>query len=274
MDNTLKADEYISRFSWISWAISSKVTGAVIGINCLVVFLMLFPEIPDEAMDFLKYLDALFNVYFVFEAATKIAIDGKRYFHNAGDIFDFTLVVFVIIAYLLGEGQTVTGFYVLRIIRVMKFTMVFKKIEGSKSLYQKIKAAFKASLGILLVMGTLILIIAMIMTIFFDTRDPEDFGNPFKSIYTVIRLFTLEGWYEIPNSLTSDLPTFSAFVAKSVFSILVILGGVFGISFITSNVTDNLAQDDNKKLLDRIDELEEKIDRLTDALERQDRIQK
>lgn len=250
-----------------AWIVREETAAWIITLNCLTVFIMLFPEVSAEGRFFLGLIDLGCNIYFMLEAAGKISIDAKRYFRNPSDIFDFSLVAFVVGGFILGEYESASAAYLLRTVRLMKFGRLVKRIKGMKALLFNVKQAFSASVSICLMMSMTILILAMLMTVFYGASTPEYFGNPAKSIYTVIRLFTLEGWYEIPDALAATQGFMTGFVTKAVFSLIVIFGGVFAISFITSSVTDRLAQDEHTEILDQFNALNAKIDELTRKLE-------
>lgn len=247
------------RIDWLRRSVSERVATVAILSNSLVVFLMLFPSLPEKAVEILWFLDGIFNIYFIYEALVKICLYRKAYFRKLGNLFDFSLVVLVIVATCEGMYESASGLYVLRIVRLMKMVSAFSRMDEFQRLFGKITVAFRASMGIIMMMGALVFMLAVVMTIFYAHEDPDHFGNPLLSIYTVLRLVTLEGWYEIPDTLASNEDVTRAFVSRLVFTAIVIFGGIFGISFITSTVTDKLAEDDNQKILDKLDALERQL---------------
>lgn len=102
---------------------------------------------------------------------------------------------------------------------------------------------------------------SMLLTLLFSNVSPEYFGNPFISIYTVFRLLTIEGWYDIPNNISNNYNILISFIIKFIFCLIVIIG-IFSMSFITSLVTDELASDNNDEVLKKLKDIEEKINKI------------
>ena len=100
---------------------------------------------------------------------------------------------------------------------------------------------------------------------------PDYFSTPLDSIYAVFQLFTVEGWYEIPNAIAEVTSSTIGSLVKLYFSLLLILGGIIGMSFINSIFVDAMVSDNNDDVKEKLEELEKKIDKL---LEEKNELQK
>jgi len=107
---------------------------------------------------------------------------------------------------------------------------------------------------------------------FYGEIAPEYFGNPAISSYTIFQLFTVEGWNEIPNEVLdgSNNPIFSG-VTRFYFVLIVLVGGIFGMSLANAVFVDEMTMDNNQELEKKIDNLENKIDELKKLLDKEGR---
>ena len=97
---------------------------------------------------------------------------------------------------------------------------------------------------------------------------PELFGTPAKSFYTVFKLFTVEGWYEIPESINPARTIFSMGVIKFYFSTVVLTGGVLGLSLVNSIFVDSMLSDNNDLLEQKIDKLSSEVSKLSEQIDK------
>ena len=72
-------------------------------------------------------------------------------------------------------------------------------------------------------------------------------------------MFTIEGWYDIPNAIADNTSPLIGTISKIVFCLIVLIGGMFGMSFVTSSFTDELAVDNNDNVMKELQELKEMI---------------
>lgn len=83
----------------------------------------------------------------------------------------------------------------------------------------------------------------------------------------MFKVFTIEGWFEIPDDVTQNLSPVSAFFTNVYFIFIVMSGGIFGLSLVNSIFVDAMVSDNNDILENKIQSLEEKIDLLLKAKE-------
>jgi voltage-gated sodium channel len=96
---------------------------------------------------------------------------------------------------------------------------------------------------------------------------PEYFKNPLNSFYSIFRLFSVEGWYEIPDLIAVRTSPFIGFISKLYFSILLLGGGILGLSLVNSIFVDAMVSDNTYELEKQVSRLSEKIDTLTQKIE-------
>ena len=126
--------------------------------------------------------------------------------------------------------------------------------------------AFKASFIVTIGLVVMLLTCSIITTFLFGSIAPQFFGNPALSIYSIFRLFTIEGWYEMPEAIAINGGTAMAVFARIYFSILLFLGGIIGMSLVNSIFVDAMAADNNDEVLDKLNQLEKKLDKIEKEL--------
>ena len=147
-------------------------------------------------------------------------------------------------------GYNLSFILSLRVLRVFKFFRIIKFFphidELSKGLERAIKDSYSVFFGFVIV----IFIFALLNCSLFATAAPEFFGSPLESIYSMFRLFTIEGWYEIPAVITDyyDGSVWIEHLVKLYFSLLLIIGGVIGLSLVNSVFVDAMVSDNNDEL--------------------------
>jgi len=108
----------------------------------------------------------------------------------------------------------------------------------------------------------LLLIISILTSTLYGRIAPELFGDPGLSLFTIFRLFTGDGWSEIPAAIAANSSVIVGRLTRVIFAVLFFIGGILGLSLVNSIFVDALAGDNNDEVLRRIDEIEKKIDNL------------
>ena len=208
----------------------------------------------------LLLLDGMFTMLFLIEALVKIHVLGfPKYWSNGWNRFDFIIVLLALPSCLnfLGYNFPATSILLsLRTMRAFKSFRLFQFVPNIERLLNGIKMAFKASLIVVVGMIVLLLVFSIITTFLFGEISPEFFGNPAVSIYSIFRLFTIEGWYEMPEAIAANSGTSMAVFAKVYFSMLLFLGGIIGMSLINSIFVDAMVADNNDDVLKKLEQVE------------------
>ena len=120
--------------------------------------------------------------------------------------------------------------------------------------------ALKASIFVVLALFFLNILLALITCQFYGKVAPEYFGNPLISSYSIFQLFTVEGWNEVAQSVADRTghPFFIG-VTRFYFVLIVLLGGIFGMSLANAVFVDEMTMDNNEALEKKIDNLQEEI---------------
>ena len=212
------------------------------------------------------YIDSIFTLFFLLEAAFKIHEFGFREYWSEGwNRFDFVLVMLAlpscVNAFKLVFPST-NVLLSLRTMRAFKSLRLLKFIPNIENLLKGIKTAFKASFLVTIGMVIFLIVFSILTTFLFGNAAPTYFGNPALSLYSIFRLFTIEGWYDMPEAIASNSGIGMAVFARIYFSILLFFGGIIGMSLVNSIFVDAMAADNNDEVLERLEQLERKIDNM------------
>lgn len=214
----------------------------------------------------LLVVDSLFTLLFLFEAMVKIQVKGfSEYWSDGWNRFDFIIVLLALPSCVNLFGLALPGTNVLlslRTIRAFKSFRLLRFVPNIDSLLNGVKLAFKASFIVAIGMIVLLFVFSIITTFFFGSAAPEYFGNPALSVYSIFRLFTIEGWYDMPEAIAANSGSAMGIFARIYFSILLFLGGIIGMSLVNSIFVDAMAADNNDEVLEKLSQLEEKLDKL------------
>lgn len=240
-------------------------------VNAVVIFLRYFPELSHN--QWLIYIDHLFIMFFVVEAIVKLrTLKPKQYFASAWNIFDFIIIVGSIPALLTDwipfpDTSLIT---VLRVFRLARLLRLIRFIPNFGQVIDGLGRALKASVFVLFAMIFLNFLLALFTCHFYGETAPEFFGNPLVSSYTIFQLFTVEGWNDIPAAIAAK--TDNEWVigfTRLYFVLIVLLGGVFGMSLANAVFVDEMTMDNNNLLEEKIDQLQEQIAELKALIQEQ-----
>jgi len=215
----------------------------------------------------LSLIDNLITGFFIVEIIVKFKEFGiKKYFKSNWNKFDFTLVAlsFPTLIAFIGNIEVVSFSFLLvfRVMRVFKSFRFLKFVPGIEHLVKGISRALKASIVVLIGFVIYIFIIGIFSFYLFKEISPEYFGNPLNALYSIFKIFTVEGWYEIPEQLTKGLGSTTSFFTYMYFIFVVISGGIFGLSLVNSIFVDAMVSDNNDDLEKKIELIDKKIDKL------------
>ncbi|WP_423130605.1 ion transporter [Gaoshiqia sp. Z1-71] len=202
---------------------------------------------------------------------TKIHFHGLGgYLKSSWNIFDGILTILAIPSlffWLYGSsGNQLDYLLILRITRIFKFFRFIRFFPNIENLIAGIQRAMKASIIVLLGFFVFIFIISVLSCFIFKNIAPNYFSSPVTSFYTIFRIFTIEGWYEIPDYIAQNTTSTIAFFSKIYFITILIAGGILGLSLVNSIFVDAMVSDNNDELERKINSLEEKIDKLLETV--------
>ncbi|MCB0635996.1 MAG: ion transporter [Lewinella sp.] len=239
-------------------------------LNAVVIFMLYFPAYEHHL--WLEHIDQAFILLFIVEAVVKMVVyKPKGYFANNWNRFDFAIVVGSLPTLLINflPIPNTSLLIVLRLFRLVRLVRFIRFIPDISKILSGLGRAMKASVFVLLSLVFLNFLLALITCHFYGKVAPEYFGDPLISAYSTFQLFTLEGWDQISNAITAN--TDNAWLvgfSRLYFVIVVLLGGIFGMSLANAVFVDEMTLDNNQVLEDKIDSLQEEIRELKALLEK------
>jgi voltage-gated sodium channel len=246
--------------------INEKFILGIILLNTCVLFISGFVNNKDFSKT-LTIVDHVITLIFLLEMVYKIYEFGaKGYFKSAWNVFDFVLVLISIpalISFAFNIGiEDLSFVLVFRILRVFKTFRFFRFIPDTKKLFAGIARTLRASIFVVLGFAIYTLIIGLLSYYMFKNNPSEYFSNPLISLYSIFKIFTVEGWFEIPEKLSISFTTTKTVLTYMYFSFVVLSGGIFGLSLVNSIFVDTMVSDNNDKLESKVDKIDEKLNKL------------
>ncbi len=249
--------------------LNDKFILSLILLNSIVIFSEGFSLESLGCQKIIHILDSIFTISFLAELLIKVKYFGwKQYIKSSWNKMDFILVLLSLPSILLlFVDDNISGLsfvLIFRVARVFKFFRFLKFIPGITDLAKGVQRALKTSVVVLFGFILYNFIISILSCYMFKGISPQYFGDPITSFYSTFKIFTVEGWYEIPDKMTLNLSGFQAFFIKLYFIVILITGGIFGLSIVNSIFVDAMVSDNNDELERKVDELTAKIDVLID----------
>jgi len=242
--------------------------------NAVVITMLYFPTLTVNLL--LEDLDLIFILIFIIEAVVKITVlKPKKYFSNAWDRFDFIIVLVSLPALLVvffPLFETSSLLLLFRVFRLFKLFRFIQFVPHLPMILAGLGRALKSSIFVILVLLFLDLILALISCHLFREIAPQYFADPLISAYTVFQLFSVEGWNEVADAVALNIPNdFLKGLARFFFVIIVLMGGIFGMSLANAIFVDEMTMDNNQKLEKKVDALQQEIVKIRKLLEQRDK---
>ena len=259
--------------------VSDRLVMTVIVLNATALVLHEMAAPGTRSANFWFWIDYACVIFFLVEAVVKIVRDGwHRYWASAWNKFDFTVVVLSLPA-LLGPFFDLRQFafvLILRLGRLFRLFRILRFIPNLDHLVMGVRRALRASIGVFLALMLINLILAVMATLFFRDIDPEHFGNPVSSGYSIFQVFTVEGWNDIAENLEERVavssPSNSRLLVagtRAFFIGAVLIGGILGLSLANAVFVDEMMMDNTLALERKMDHLSEQLTLLHDDLRSQ-----
>ncbi|MBT5229373.1 MAG: ion transporter [Methylococcales bacterium] len=235
--------------------IHESVLLGVIFISTLAMFFDAFPTLHAVYSTPLAIIIYLSMLYFLIQVSIKMYIDGTRpFFSKVWNQFDFVLVLAslpLIFQPSLAAGTT--GFLLLRVGRLMLLFKLLRFIPHGERIWHGMKNALKASVGVIFALLLLNFLFAMGATYLFAEIAPQYFGDPISSMYAMFKVFTVEGWFEIPDAIAQTHPDgMVVTLVKSYFIFAVLFGGILGLSLANAIFIDEMTMDNTDTIEEEI----------------------
>lgn len=238
----------------LRFLVNEYIVITVIVLNTIALILDGFPNIHTAYGGWLHAFDYICMLYYVFEVIIKTRFAGfQAYWASAWNKFDFMIVVLafplLLDPFIPGEFEGVEAVLVLRMGRFLRFFRMLRFIPNATQIWKGVIRSLKASVGVFLVLILLNLILAMGANMLFKDFSPEYFGDPYVSYYSMFKVFTIEGWFEIPDQLAAQgLSPWDLLLVRSYFGFAVVVGGILGFSLANAVFVDEMTADNNDEL--------------------------
>lgn len=196
-------------------------------------------------------VDVAVVAYFVVEQVLKMRIHGWRTYWSARwNRFDLLVVVLSlpVLAAPFVHTDMFVGVPVLRITRLFRLFRLLRFIPNHGHLAAGIRRAIRASVGVFLGIAIINFIFAMGAQILFASDAPELFGNPVRACYSMFRIFTIEGWHEIPDAIGRNASAEWTAFARIYFGFAVLVGGILGLALGNAVFVDQMMADNNDEV--------------------------
>lgn len=248
--------------------LNEKVILVVIIVNSITIFLQ---ESPVN-WHFVDIVDVVCTFIFIIEMLVKITNFGfRQYWSEWWNRMDFALVLMslpsVVALFVPTTLENLSFFLILRIMRVFRFFRAVRIFPDFAVIARNFWVAMRQTLGIFSCFFIMIVTLALICCCFLKDLAPEYFATPLQSIYSIFRLCTIEGWYEIPDAVVAAATPVWGHILRLFFCLVLIGGGIIGLSLINSIFVDAMVSDNNDDVKAQLARMEEKIDKLEKLLD-------
>ena len=248
--------------------LSERTTLSIVLLNVAAVFLQ---ECGVDSVA-LSTIDIVCTVFFVVEMLLKhLDLGIKAYWRDGWNVLDGLVTIIslpALLAYFIPSVSDYSFIIAFRALRVFKLFRAARRFPKLNELWGGFRLALRQSRAFLLGYFIIIVVVAMFNSALFGKASPEYFATPLDGIYSMFQMFTVEGWYEIPNAVVGNMAPVWLHAVRVYFCLLLIGGGIIGMSLINSIFVDALAADNNDDVKDKLNQLEKKLDTLQELLEK------
>lgn len=245
--------------------LNDKFILCVILLNSCIIYM----QVDGYQSTTISVIDVTCTLIFLIEMLVKhIHLGVRGYWREGWNRLDGTLALLsipsIIELFIPNSYASLSILMIFRLMRVLRFFRVLHFFPGFSKLIKAFTQAMRQSYAILLSFAVIIVIFGLLNCSLFGEADPEHFQTPLRSIYAVFQVCTVEGWYEIPNTLVEyyGASSIAAEFVRLYFCALLILGGIIGMSFINSIFVDAMVADNNDDVMTKLNELQKSIDEL------------
>ncbi len=211
--------------------------------------------------------DMVCTLIFIAEMVIKqVEYGAKNYWKDGWNRMDGILVICSLPSFITPFiDLTAFDFSILlsiRLMRVLRFLRVLHFFPKISQIGAGLKRALRDSGFVLIGFVLLIIVFGMINCGLYRDVAPQYFGTPLDAVYSVFRIMTVEGWYEIPDAIMANTSPLIGHLSKIYFCLLLGSLGILGLSFINSVFVDAMVEDNNDDVKTQLDRIEQKLDEL------------
>lgn len=248
--------------------LNEKLILLIIVLNAIVLFM----QESGFENPVLLVLDLACTFIFIIEMIVKHAVLGfKGYWESGWNRLDGILVVLSIpslmVAFMPTLAFDLSFLMVLRVLRVFRFFRLVHAFPGFVQIMKNFKTAMRQSYAIFLGLLLMIIIFAMIGCSLFRDAAPEFFNTPLDAVYTTFRIFTGEGWNEIPDAVATSMGGAWGHVIRLYFCSVLLLGCIIGMSLLNSIFVDAMVSGNDDDINEKLDKIEEQLKEIKSKLD-------
>ena len=220
--------------------------------------------------------DNTFTTLFLIELLVKFREYGiKEYFNSGWNKLDFILIIVSIpalVSFVFNiEFFDASFLLIFRIFRVFKAFRFFKFIPNVEKLMTDVKRALDTSLFILIGFIIYIFIIGILSFYLFNGSGAEYFESPTMSLYSTFKIFTVEGWFDIPEAISINYSKITTFFTYIYFIFVVVTGGIIGLSLVNSIFVDSMLSDNTDAIENKVDLMRDELQALLQKLDKKNK---
>jgi len=241
----------------------------VILLQAAVLALETFSEFKNYVPLF-DYINTFVLSVFIIEAILKMTAlypQPYKYFKDGWNILDFFIIVISLVPFT-GGFTTVA-----RLIRLLRITRLTNRSKEMSVMVMTIVRSLPSMVNIFLLLSLLFFIYGIAGYHLFNTIDSEHWGTLPKSVITLFKILTLEGWIEIMNPVTDVNPLngvffvsfiiIGTFIVINIFVAIIVKKSEEAYKYIQSEFSSKVTQteilEEIKEIRKMIENLEEKI---------------
>lgn len=235
---------------------------AVIVFNAVILGLETSDTVMAQAGSLILTLDSICLAIFTVEIAAKLFAQGRNFFRNGWNLFDFIIVAVAFVP----NGQ---GLSVLRAFRILRVLRVISVAPSLRRVVEGFITALPGMGSVFLLMGIIFYIGAVVTTKLFGTAFPDWFGTLGRSGYSLFQIMTLESWsMGIVRPVMEIYPYawafFLPFILVTTFAVVNLLVGLIVNSMQDAHHQQDIAATDahRDEVLAKLEAIEARIDAL------------
>lgn len=229
--------------------------------------LVIFTDGIVEDNIWTRGIDTLFTLFFLVETIVKVSTLGwKNYWRDGWNKYDFLIVLLALPSLLFVQDglNDMNMLFALRVLRAFKSFLLFRHIPRISRILNGLRFAIRASVFVCVAYLAFLVVFSVLSFSLFSSDAPQFFGTPLMSMYSIFRLFTLEGWYEMPEAVSLGGGVGWGIFARLYFAVLLFVGGIMGMSLVNSIFVDAMVSDNNDEILQKLDRIEKELQQLSD----------
>ncbi|MGP9818996.1 ion transporter [Salinarimonas sp. NSM] len=166
---------------------TERVIMVLILVNAVTLGLETVPAVMERIGPALLLLDKAILAVFVVEIAARLAVHRLRFFGNAWNVFDFTVVAIALV-------PATGAFSVLRALRVLRLLRLVSMVPSLRRVVGAMVGALPGMGSVIVLLTLVFYVFAVMSTKLFGASFPDWFGSIAASAYTLFQVMTLESW--------------------------------------------------------------------------------